>query len=155
MFTPPSFFCPSISSSWVNWFIYCSSWCCWVQRAACVFDCFSCLFFLKWAAGSLSCFECTMNRSELSMCECVKDRKRASLSEGVRKDGFNIFNYIIIFKLHLSMTTCYWSSQLFPDLLYSSCSSLSQQSSSSSSSLLQEMGLSKLPASVSLTSKWK
>lgn len=47
-------------------------------RAACLFDCFSCLFFLKWAAGSPSCFEYTMNRREVCvhMCVCVKERER-------------------------------------------------------------------------------
>lgn len=49
-------------------------------RAARVFDCFSCLFFLKWAAGSLSCFEYTMYRSKVCvsawMCEWEKERER-------------------------------------------------------------------------------
>lgn len=33
-------------------------------------DCFNHMLFLKWAAGSLSCLETTMNRGEL-LCVCV------------------------------------------------------------------------------------
>lgn len=72
--------------SWSSMLFHVPHSCCWTDlfsrsslcfaqwRGARVFDCFSCLFFLKWAAGSLSCFEYTMNRS-VYPCVCMRKRE--------------------------------------------------------------------------------
>jgi len=87
-----------------------------------MFDCLSRLFSLKWAAGSLSCFEHAMNRRELCLylcvcvcvciCVCVNEkdtRKNRSITiryayfyidcEGIIPNtfGINIYKYIYVY----------------------------------------------------------
>lgn len=83
-------------------------------RAARLFDCFSCLFFLKWAAGSLSCFEYTMNRNQMCVYVCA--------SEWEKETQWDQDNHTVTFVYRVGLLSSDWlislpASPLHPPLL--------------------------------------